>query len=375
MEGIIARVDAFVASNGVVLMATVADTSGENAFRAAERLIKLIDLEELDELGRALGLRKGFHQDDIVQCMARLAQYDMGRLAPRISSQTLAMLRDIVLTLERLGVSARTTGCILVIADPARPGAKSEVEVSPEAAGVILKWKERRQGNLTSVSLKRVEEARCDLERDLPEEVSIFEMLKPNVWSSRPQLYEVWVLAQIVLWLAGRGYSVNVLRSSNESRGVRWNLASAKDSEPCARITGTDGAASYLFYQLYQPSADMPDLCLLSGPEPGSPRIWSVDAKHSQMKSYSCRAYKMTAERYRDSFGSPLSICSEYFPRAEFLGNPISFSPGALLVHDCRPGGGGLALLLELLSCCHPSSLPKNGESRGDTERGSRGGD
>jgi len=336
-------------------MATVADTSGENAFRAAERLIKLIDLEELDELGGALGLRKGFHQDDIVQRMARLPRYEMVRLALKISGQTLAMLRDIVLAVERLGVSAPTTGCILVIADPARPGAKSELEVSREAVGVILKWKERRQWDVTSASLKKVEDASCDLERDLLEESSIFELLKLNVWSARPQLYEVWVLTQILLWLAGRGYKVNVLRSSNESRGVRWNLAYAKDSEPCAGITGTDGAASYLFYQLYQPSGDMPDLCLLSDPEPGSPRIWSVDAKHSQMKSYSRRAYKTTAERYRDSFGSPLSICSEYFPRVEFNGNPISFSPGALLVHDCRPGGGGLALLLELLSGCHPA--------------------
>src|SRR5262249_27965092 len=163
-----------------------------------------------------------FHQDDIVQCMARLAQYDMVRLALEISSQTLAMLRDIVLTLERFGVPARTTGCILVIADPARPGAKSEVEVSPEAAGVILKRKERRQGNLRSLSLKRVEDAWCDLERDPPEEVSIFEMLKPNVWSSRPQLYEAWVLAQILSWLAGRGYWENVMRWSNESRCGRW---------------------------------------------------------------------------------------------------------------------------------------------------------
>src|SRR5262249_61681210 len=121
MEGIIARVDAFVASNGVVLMATVADTSGENAFRAAERLIKLIDLEELDELGRALGLRKGFHQDDIVQCMARLAQYDMVRLGLEISSQTRAMLRDIVLPLSRPGASAPATGVIPGMSDPAPP--------------------------------------------------------------------------------------------------------------------------------------------------------------------------------------------------------------------------------------------------------------
>src|SRR5215469_12208578 len=181
-------------------------------------------------------------------------------------------------------------------------------------------------------------------------------MLSLNVWSARPQLYEVWLPTHILKWLAGRGYRVQLLRSSSESRGVRWNLAYAKDTEPCARITGLGEEVSYLFYQLYQPSGDMPDLCLLSDSEPGSPRIWSVDAEHSQVKSYSRRAYKTTAERYRDSFGSPLSICSEYFPRVEFHGNPISFSPGALLVHDCRPGGAGLALLLEMLAGCHPAT-------------------
>ncbi len=189
---------------------------------------------------------------------------------------------------------------------------------------------------------------------DLIEGESIFDMLRLDIWSSRPQLFEVWVMLTILSWLSRRGYSIKPLKLEQSVVALKWRLAYSKDKEPCASVQGPPGSLiSYLYYQLYRPG-DMPDLALLSGPNPTSRPIWSVDPKHSEQRSYSIKEYQATAERYRDSFGAPLSIIVEYFERSECKDNPVSFGNGAWLVHNCHPGGPGLALLLTQLSRCHP---------------------
>lgn len=191
----------------------------------------------------------------------------------------------------------------------------------------------------------------------LTEGEQLFDMLRLDVWSSRPQLYEVWALLTILRWLARRGYGVKLLRASLAPTSVfRWDLAYAKDSSPCAVVNVPGGEDLYLFYQLYRPSGDMPDLCLLKDSNANSEPVWSVDLKHSEKGGYSIRSYRLTAERYRDSFGAPVSIVAEYFLRREYEGeNPKLFGPGAVLVHDCRPSRPGLDVLFQELSDCHPN--------------------
>lgn len=191
----------------------------------------------------------------------------------------------------------------------------------------------------------------------LTEGERFFDILRLDIWSSRPQLYEVWALLTILRWLARRGYRVKTLRASGGQAAVfRWDLAYAKDSEPCAVVSAPSEHSLYAFYQLYRPSGNMPDLCLLTGPDADSKPVWSVDLKHSEKGGYSIRDYRLTAERYRDSFGAPVSIVAEYFLRRECAGeNPKRFGPGALLVHDCRLDGAGLEALFQELSDCHPT--------------------
>ncbi len=211
--------------------------------------------------------------------------------------------------------------------------------------------------------LYRYEELFRDLDRlredlyllaGLTEGERLFDMLRLDVWSSRPQLYEVWILLTILRWLSRRGFSVQLLKLQKSIATVRWELAYSKDSAPCAVVKG-EVATAYLFYQLYRPSGDMPDLALLSGPTPGSAPIWTVDPKHSERGGYSMNDYRLTAKRYRDSFGAPISIVVEYFRRADCVENPVDFGGGAYLIHDCGPSRSGLDLLLRELSPLHPA--------------------
>jgi len=193
---------------------------------------------------------------------------------------------------------------------------------------------------------------------DMTEGEHLLDMLRLDVWSSRPQLFEVWTLLTILQWLARRGYHVQLLKLHESVATVRWQLAYAKESEPCAAIMGSRTGqlpTGYLFYQLYRRSGDMPDLALLSGPEPDSQAIWTVDPKHSEKARYSIKHYRRTAVRYRDSFGAPLSIVVEYFRRSDCDANPVDFGDGALLIHECSPGRPGLKFLLDELSHLHPS--------------------
>jgi hypothetical protein len=194
---------------------------------------------------------------------------------------------------------------------------------------------------------------------DLEEAVQDPDLLRLDVWTTRPQLYEIWVMMSIIGWLISRGYKVELLQKTATPQGTpfRWNLSYSKDTKPCASISDVYGNQRYLFFQLYRPSKDMPDISLLSNSDPASKPIWSVDPKHSEKKGYKIDAYRETAERYRDSFRAELSIVVEYFDRSDVTtANPSIFSRNALLVHDCQPAGIGLPLLLKELDKFHPIS-------------------
>ncbi|MGH9762970.1 MAG: hypothetical protein ACREDR_12925 [Blastocatellia bacterium] len=468
-----------------------------NAIEAAKRLLKLISREEVARFANILGMQEDSEDADITARLCKLPRYEMVRVVLQAGTDTLLLLRDILSGLDDLGVSARTTGAVFVLANPIGAAPTSELEVSRQAAGMIATWNpdrdwgsvsaplaslsatwrrflpvwqelirharttvvegdldvvqsaketkltgertlirepdtylsdpvaqkvlrflsarvnriidrlsrilsssipselefvlkdarrlvaeatkaldnpryprrsrgRRPQGEPTSAEIARKtsQQFQGEFERfeedmnllsDLVEGESLFDALRLDLWSSRPQLYEVWLLVVILQWLRGRGYKVELLRSSRTSpdSALRWHLHYAKDSSPCARVSSRDGS-TFMFYQLYQPSGDMPDLVMLETDQTGSTRLWSLDAKHSEKGGYSIQSYHKTAERYQNSFGSPLSLIAEYFPLPRLGSNPYSFGEHALLIHDCKPKDAGLGVLLDQLSRCHP---------------------
>jgi hypothetical protein len=192
---------------------------------------------------------------------------------------------------------------------------------------------------------------------DLVHGEDVMDMLQINIWSGRPQLYEIWVLTTLCRWIRGRGYSVKLLKieHSGDTSPFRWNLSYANESTPCAIVGHRDGSDQFLFYQLHRSSGDMPDISLLEDRNPSSPPVWSVDPKHSEKGRYKLPTYRATATRYRDSFGAKCSLVVEYFERSELGGpNPTEFGPRAKLIRDCRPGGNGLPILFSELAEFHP---------------------
>jgi hypothetical protein len=190
---------------------------------------------------------------------------------------------------------------------------------------------------------------------DLIQGEGLFDLLRLDIWSSRPQLYEVWVMLSILRWLDAQGYKVQLRRAEAmpEEAPFEWDLAYSRDSRPCATVFESPGhPIGHLFYQLYRPSGDMPDISMLKGADATSAPLWSVDPKHSPRGGYALADYRRTAERYRDSFGARLSLVAECFPRP--WSNPTDFGNGAKLLVDCNPSGSGLPLLLAELQIFHP---------------------
>lgn len=190
---------------------------------------------------------------------------------------------------------------------------------------------------------------------DLFQGEGLFDLLRLDIWSSRPQLYEVWVMLSILRWLDSQGYKVELRRAGATPNDApfEWDLAYSRDARPCATVFEFPSRPiGYLFYQLYLPSGDMPDISMLKGTDTSSAPIWSLDPKHSPKGGYGLADYRRTAERYRDSFGAKLSLVAECFPRP--WSNPTDFGNGAKLFVDCNPSGSGLPLLLAELQTFHP---------------------
>ena len=163
-------------------------------------------------------------------------------------------------------------------------------------------------------------------------------------------------MLSVLRWVEAQGYKVQLRRAKaalNEAP-FEWDLAYSRDSRPCATVfESPTRPTGHLFYQLYRPSGDMPDISMLKGAEASSAPIWSLDPKHSPRGGYGIADYRRTAERYRDSFGAKLSLIAECFPRP--WSNPTDFGNGAKLFVDCNPSGSGLPLLLAELQTFHPS--------------------
>ncbi len=134
-----------------------------------------------------------------------------------------------------------------------------------------------------------------------------------------------------------------------------WQLKYAKDSQPCAQVTG-EGRTDFLFYQLFQAGKDsggdgaMPDLAMLRGRSEDAQRVWAIDPKLS--RTYRHADYEDTARRYRTDFGAPLAVVVEYFPRSG--PNPVELLESAWLVTNASPSGTGFPHVLDKIAVCHP---------------------
>jgi hypothetical protein len=447
------------------------------------RLLKFLTDTELKSLGAQVGLDEGVDEQRILDATSGLPHYEVVRLFIKAASPTLVMLQQVFDALEVLGVHTRTTGCLFVLANPTKPGQRTELIFSPQAVGMVAVWRINKDCSRVMASLQdlnhrwftfqpvwgvlleaaegkwtdgdidvvqscirqetvyeqeyredsdaqevlryylneinafrsRLETAAqgalppelesimsnsrqllyassLDQDRRQPETPNerpdewllqryvshrfmsafdkfledlylladlikgeeILDILRLDIWSSRPQLYEVWVMLSILRWLKSQGYKVQ-LQAKSASDGIpfKWNLAYSRGSRPCATIFDSKNRSiGHLFYQLYRPSGDMPDISLLKEADVSATPIWSVDPKHSLKRGYGPADYRHTAERYRDSFGAGLSLVVEYFPRP--WSNPTNFGNGAKLIVDCNPSGSGLPLLLSELERFHP---------------------
>lgn len=447
------------------------------------RLLKFLTDTELKLLGAQVGLDEGIDEQRILDATSSLPHYEVVRLFVKAASPTLLLLQQVFDALEVLGVQTRTTGCLFILANPTKPGQRTELIFSPQAVGMVAVWPIDRDWGQVMASLQDLnhrwftfrpvwhqlleagegkwadgdidvvqscirqetvyeQEYREDSDAQevlryylnvinafrsrlqaaaqgrLPPELEaimsdsrqllyassvgqdrwqpetpnerpdewllqryvsphfmsafdkfledlylladlitgeeLLDILRLDIWSSRPQLYEVWVMLSILRWFKSQGYEVQ-LRAKSASDGIpfEWNLAYSRDSRPCATIFDSNNRSiGHLFYQLYRLSGDMPDISLLKEADASTTPIWSVDPKHSLKHGYGLADYRHTAEKYRDSFGAGLSLVVEYFPRPWL--NPTNFGNGAKLIVDCNPSGAGLPLLLSELERFHP---------------------
>ncbi len=462
----------------------------EQRLDAVKRLLRLFNEEELVALSESLEIPSGSDLTIITQTLAELPRFRALQLALDAAVPTVTMLQDITTFLEKHGVSARTTGFVLSLEDPARPGSIKQFDLSAQEVSEVCSfcpktlqrigddpfneaydsWESlkndwsslirrsrpdftrgrldvvrtaikhqmiyepdkdhtdyKAQGVLKHLLARTkelldvldridkqdrtaaVDRLRDDFNRlirranidvfqrthsnkssryddpdedsilryvsnefldefdrlnedlraiaDLSKSASILDILRLDLWSARPQLYEVWLLVCIVNWIASRGHRIDLLNLQQDEIGrAIWHLSYSKSSQPCICVEN-DGQSAFIFFQLYRPSGDMPDLCSLSDSTPNAAPLWSIDAKHSEKSGYSVGSYLNTATRYRDSFGAPLSLVVEYFPRMDIsIENPVEFGAGISLIKDARPNGVGIALLFQSLSDLYPIS-------------------
>jgi hypothetical protein len=468
-------------------------TSPELIDAGLRRLIRFLTDAELQSLGTQIGLGEEIDEEHILVATSGLPHYEVVRLFLKAATPTLLLLRQVFDALEVLGVHARTTGCLFVLANPSKPGERTELVFSPQAVGMVAVWPLEKEWNRLVTSLQDLKRRWFAFKRELdqliddskgkweegddldvvesyirqesvyeqeyredkdaqkvlsyflnqiaafgsrleaaaqgtlppeiesimrdtrrllvdgevkrsrsqrweskspderPEEwivrryvnprfvsdfdkfledpsrpspwirsASRYDLLRLDIWSSRPQLYEVWVMLSVLRWFESQGYWVQLRRAKDtqDEAPFEWDLAYSRDSRPCAIIWDSPSKPiGYLFYQLYRSSGDMPDISMLKEADASSAPMWSLDPKHSLKGGYSLADYRRTAERYRDSFGATLSLVAEYFPRP--WSNPTDFGNGAKLIVDCNPSGSGLPLLLAELETLHPPATKR----------------
>ena len=169
---------------------------------------------------------------------------------------------------------------------------------------------------------------------------NILDFMKLEVWRQRWRIYELWLLARIVLSLIKLGGQVKPLQRVSDGA---WALKFTKDEEPVTQLilAGVEINVYYQFYRAASYGGDMPDIAV---EVPGHGFILVLDPKHYRQAKPS--EFKAVCKRYAESFNPFLSCVSNYFPHNNQL-EYVDDNTTRLLIYDVAPGTTCLATLEE----------------------------
>jgi hypothetical protein len=188
------------------------------------------------------------------------------------------------------------------------------------------------------------------------------DLLRLELLKSRPQLFEVWLLSQVLAWYREWGCQIELLSLQSRKlpcwKAPIWRLSYANAKTPVARITsGT--AQWYLYYQLRRAGSgrdNMPDLALASGRTSDAPMLWIADPKYAERGSYTLKNYVQVGQQYKRDFVPHAVWVCEYFPRPKMIeGFEFDVEPGVKVLTQVQPGGRGLEILKSGMRNLHRS--------------------
>ena len=158
---------------------------------------------------------------------------------------------------------------------------------------------------------------------------SLFDFLNLEIWKQRWRVYELWVLAHVVLQLLAAGAEIS--DTGRIADGI-WRLKFTKDD---AAILGLahDGQIIDLYYQFYQArngAGDMPDIAFRLR---GDRFICVIDPKHG--KTYNRSDLNDVCTRYASAFNPYLSCVVNYFDLR--VSEDLNGSTRSLVLYGLRP--------------------------------------
>lgn len=171
----------------------------------------------------------------------------------------------------------------------------------------------------------------------------LLDFMKLEVWAQRWRIYELWLLARVVLFLVKLNSQLKPLQ--RVSNGA-WALKFSKDEEPAAQLTlgDVDLNVYYQYYQAASYGGDMPDIAVEA---PGRGFILVLDPKHYRQAKPS--EFKSVCRRYSEGFRPFLSCVSNYYPYQKPL-EYVDDNTTQLVIYDVAPATTGLVTLEEAIS-------------------------
>ncbi len=118
------------------------------------KLLSVITDEERRSLLQIVGVAESCAESEFLEAIQRMPRYAVVRAYLRALSPTLEMLQDVVTILEKFDVRVRTTGAVFILADPASPGSRTEMQLSQQMVGVLSSWNNGALAEGTSTRLR-----------------------------------------------------------------------------------------------------------------------------------------------------------------------------------------------------------------------------
>lgn len=234
-----------------------------------------------------------------------------------------------------------------------RSGSRHLLESIPDVQSLLQQSMQRVQAKLQKaehVSESQPYATRKTSERDLPRASDcisrvreailaaseyvdsiddLFDFLNLEIWKQRWRVYELWVLAHIVLQLMDLGFELS--DTGRIIDGI-WRLKFTNDASSVLGLE-RDGQKIDLYYQFYQArgeTGDMPDIAVRLH---GDRFIIVVDPKHGE--TYSRRDLNDVCRRYASAFMPCLSCVVNYFDVR--ISEELDVSPRSLVLYGLHP--------------------------------------